>query len=384
MKCLVITPYFPPEVGGACRMLGGIADSLAAEGHSVTVLAFGSGSAIEKQHDDAANYNVRRVHAQWQNLKTVTAMGGTLGRLVARSRFDLIFCGTAYSSAALAYLATRLRATPYVVYSHGEDVAIVADSTWKRLLLKRALQGSKHTFANSAFTQEALTRAGAVDVETLHPSINAAPYLATTDERAERFAIFAGLSGRTENLLITVARLQERKGHDVVIRALPMIACQVRNVHYLIVGKGDQGRILDLAQELGVRDRVTIMESLSESDLAGAYRASTLHVLVSRADANSEVEGFGTVYLEAGAAGRPSVAGDHGGAPEAVIDGVTGVLVDPTSAEETARVIVQLLQDDVRRVAMGDAARKRTVETFDDSLFLNRIREVCSQHSRIQ
>jgi phosphatidylinositol alpha-1,6-mannosyltransferase len=284
----MITPYFPPALGGACRMLGGIANSLAVKGHSVTVLTLGLGSAVEHDHDDAAKYRVVRVQGQWQNLKTVAVMGVALDKLLAQNRYDLIFCGTAYSSAALAYLATRVRATPYVVYSHGEDVTIVGDSGWKHLLLKRALQASSHTFANSGFTRAALERAGAIDVETLHPSIDASLYLAATDERAARLVESVGLEGRAANLLITVARLQERKGHDVVVRALPMIAQQVHDVHYLIEGKGERSRLLNLAEALGVRNRVTIVESLSESELADAYRASKLNVLVSHADANKE------------------------------------------------------------------------------------------------
>lgn len=363
-------------------MLGGIAGSLAAEGHDVAVLTFGEGSATERDHDQTAPFRVHRVIAQWQTLKTVAAMGRELAKLVAKNDYDLIFCGTAYSSAALTYLITRVRRTPYVVYSHGEDVTIVGDSRWKRMLLKRALQSSKHTFANSGFTRAALEHAGARHVETLHPSIDSSAYVAATDDDAARFVDSIGLSGRANNLLVTVARLQERKGHDVVVQALPMIAAQIPDVHYLIVGKGEPNTLLDLASKKGVRDRITIVESLTDEQLGHAYRASKLNVLVSRADANKEVEGFGMVYLEAGAAGRPSVAGDQGGAPEAVVDGVTGVLVDPTSAEETARATVQLLTDDDRRNAMGEAARRRTIEHFDDTVFLKRIHDVCALHSK--
>jgi phosphatidyl-myo-inositol dimannoside synthase len=383
MRCLVITPYYPPALGGACRMLGGIAEHLQNQGHSVDVLTFGTDAPAQRAFDKASKPTIHRVPAEWQTLKTVVAMGKRLMTLTAKTKYDVVFCGAVYSSAALAYLVTRVRRAPFVVYSHGEDVTIVGDSTWKKFLVKRALSASDHTFANSRFSANELVRFGspAASVEVLHPSIDASNYLATSDERAASWLVRAGLEKHRANLLITVARLQERKGHDTVIQALPEVAKHIPDVHYLIVGKGDPTKLYDLAKQNGVDDRVTITHSLNDDELADAYRASTLHVMVSRFDSSKEVEGFGMVYLEAGAAGRASVAGNQGGSPEAVVDGVTGVVVDPTSVEQTAAAIVELLTDHERRTAMEEAAKRRTVEDFTDAAFLHRVQEVCEKHA---
>jgi phosphatidyl-myo-inositol dimannoside synthase len=385
MKCLLVSPYFPPALGGACRLIGGIADSLSADGHHVEVLTFGTGSPEEAAFDLHSTSVIHRVRAEWLNMRSTLQMGTRLASLAASSNYDLIVCGGVYSSAVLAYLVSRVRRVPFIVYSHGEDVTIVGDSWWKKAVLKRTLRASKHTFANSKFTYGELLRAGAVEsrVGLLYPSIDARKYVGGSEARAAAFLESVGLSGKSTNLLITVARLQERKGHDSVISALPIIAARVPDVHYLIVGKGDQTRLNELAQSLGVESRVTIVSSLTEEALADAYYAASVNVMVSRYDGSKEVEGFGMVYLEAGAAGTPSVAGNQGGAPEAVVHGETGLIVDPTSSQETADAVIDLLTNDERRTSMGGAAQRRTIDLFDDQVFMSRVKEVCAQHARV-
>jgi phosphatidyl-myo-inositol dimannoside synthase len=385
MKCLLVSPYFPPALGGACRLMGGIADSLSTDGHQVEVLTFGAASPEQTAFDLGSSSVIHRVPAEWLNMRSTLQMGQRLLALTSTRNFDLIVCGGVYSSAVLTYLVSRVRRVPFIVYSHGEDVTIVGDSWWKKAVLKRTLRSSKYTFANSRFTYSELLRAGAVQskVGLLYPSIDANKYTGGTDARSAAFLESVGLKEKSKNLLITVARLQERKGHDSVISALPIIASQVPDVHYLIVGKGDPTRLNDLARRLGVESRVTIVSSLSEEALADAYHAASLNVMVSRYDGSKEVEGFGMVYLEAGAAGTPSVAGDQGGAPEAVIHGETGLVVNPTSSEETAHAVIDLLTDDERRQSMGAAAQRRTIELFDDQVFLDRVKEVCAQYARV-
>jgi phosphatidyl-myo-inositol dimannoside synthase len=385
MKCLLVTPYFPPALGGACRLIGGIADSLSADGHQVEVLTFGAGSPEESAFDLSSSAAVHRVRAEWLNMRSTLQMGTRLASLASSTNYDLIVCGGVYCSAVLAYLVSRIRRVPFIVYSHGEDVTIVGDSWWKKAVLKRTLRASKHTFANSKFTYRELLRAGAVEsrVGLLYPSIDAKKYTGGSDARSAAFLESVGLSGDSKNVLITVARLQERKGHDSVISALPIIAAQVPDVHYLIVGKGDQTRLNELARSLGVDTRVTIVSSLSEEALADAYHAASVNVMVSRYDGSKEVEGFGMVYLEAGAAGTPSIAGNQGGAPEAVIHGETGLIVDPTSPRETADAVIDLLTNHERRTSMGGAALRRTIDLFDDQVFMRRVKEVCAQHARV-
>jgi phosphatidylinositol alpha-1,6-mannosyltransferase len=159
-------------------------------------------------------------------------------------------------------------------------------------------------------------------------------------------------------LLITVARLVPHKGQDSAIRALSALRDEFPELHYVMVGEGHyEERLRDLARELGVADRTIFAGLLADEDLAEAYATSTLYVGLSRIDREINVEGFGISFLEAGASGVPSVAGDSGGVRSAVRDGETGIVVPPTDIESVAAAIASLLRDEPRRIAMGRAAR---------------------------
>ena len=148
------------------------------------------------------------------------------------------------------------------------------------------------------------------------------------------------------------------KGQDETIRAVASLANEFPDLRYLMVGEGhDEQRLKDLARELGVSDRIVFAGHLSESELPEAYATSTLYVGLSRVDREINAEGFGISFVEAGASGVPSVAGDSGGVRSAVRDGETGIVVPPLDRPAIVNAIASLLRDDARRQAMGRTAR---------------------------
>ena len=155
---------------------------------------------------------------------------------------------------------------------------------------------------------------------------------------------------------MTVARLVPHKGQDIAIEALAKLPGDVR---YLIIGEGpDAPRLRALAASLGVADRVTLAGALDDAEIAEAYAAASVYVGLSRRDGDVSVEGFGISFVEAGASGTPSVAGDSGGVRAAVRDGETGIIVPPSDPGAAAEAIRALLDDAARRAAMGAAARR--------------------------
>jgi phosphatidyl-myo-inositol dimannoside synthase len=161
-------------------------------------------------------------------------------------------------------------------------------------------------------------------------------------------------------LMLTVARLVPHKGQDVAIQALASLSPEVR---YLIVGKGpDELRLRAVAASCGVTDRVIFAGALTDEEIAEAYATATVYVGLSRREGDVSVEGFGISFVEAGASGTPSVAGDSGGVRAAVRDGETGIIVAPT-AYDAAAAIGQMIEDDALRGAMGSAARA-AVESY--------------------
>ena len=173
------------------------------------------------------------------------------------------------------------------------------------------------------------------------PGIDTAPFVAVGEAERRRFRRRFALDDR--RVILTVARLDERKGHDVVLAAMASLVAEYDDLHYLIVGQGDPGRLRSMAGDLGVADRLTVVPFLETADLPSAYAAADLFAMASRPDGRSQVEGFGIVYLEAAATGLPCVAGVLGGCPDAVQDGVTGWCVDPLSAPAVAGALRSLL-----------------------------------------
>jgi glycosyltransferase involved in cell wall biosynthesis len=162
--------------------------------------------------------------------------------------------------------------------------------------------------------------------------------------------------------LLTVARLsasERYKGIDAVLQALPEVRKTVPEVHYDVVGDGDDRQRLEaLARDLGVSGDVSFHGRLRAEQLAAAYRDCTLFVMP------SSHEGFGIVFLEAALFGKPSIGGRQGGTPEVIEDGVTGALVDREEVPGVARNLVRMLSDHEGRARMGEAARKGLLERF--------------------
>jgi phosphatidylinositol alpha-1,6-mannosyltransferase len=147
------------------------------------------------------------------------------------------------------------------------------------------------------------------------------------------------------------------------IRALAMLARDFPTLRYIIVGEGNyEERLRELAKELGVADRVGFVGSMRDDELPEAYATSTIYLGPSRVNQEIDAEGFGISFVEAGASGVPSVAGDSGGVRSAVRDGETGIVVPPTDPEAIADALRSLLLNPERRKQMGRAAR-HAVET---------------------
>jgi len=162
-------------------------------------------------------------------------------------------------------------------------------------------------------------------------------------------------------VILTVGRLIERKGHDIVIRAMARLASEFPAARYVVVGDGPRGPYLrDLVASVALQDRVVFVGEVRKEDLPLYYQAADVFAMVSRArERQGDVEGFGLVYLEAGACAKPVVAGRSGGVPDAVVDGVTGLLVSPESVEEVADALARLLRDRELAAKLGQAGRQR-------------------------
>ena len=174
-----------------------------------------------------------------------------------------------------------------------------------------------------------------------------------------------------KRVIMTVGRLDERKGHDMVIRAMTHVAKQFPNVVYMIVGKGrEEQRLKSLADNLKLQDLVIFTGFVADELLPDYYNLCDLFVLPNREtelhdQLKGDYEGFGVVFLEASACGKPVIAGNSGGSCEAVVDGITGLIVDPRSENEIAHAIERILADKNFANHLGMAGRNRSEKEFD-------------------
>ena len=172
-----------------------------------------------------------------------------------------------------------------------------------------------------------------------------------------------GVTG-DKKLILSVGRLQRRKGFDNVIRSLPALLEQGLDIEYVLIGIGDDlGYLQELARELDVEDRVHLLGHVSYEDLPRWYNTCDLFAMPNR-DINGDTEGFGLVFLEAAASGKPAVAGIAGGTGSAVVAEVTGLRVDGENVVEIAMALGRLLGDPAESARMGNAARQRVLANF--------------------
>jgi phosphatidylinositol alpha-1,6-mannosyltransferase len=289
-------------------------------------------------------------------------------RLAARLRLEcrqnaIVHCGRALPEGFAALLAKRLcGGSSYLCWTHGEELAYARSSRELRFLLARVHNSAAAVIANSHNTARQLEAMGVsrAKLHVVYPGVDAARF----QGRVRGDAIRRRFVQEGELLLLTVARLQRRKGHDLSIRALALLRDEPPGLRYLIVGDGEErGHLERLVDELALRDRVSFLGAVPDDVLPDYYAAADIFVHPNRPESREE-EGFGMVFLEAAAAGLPVIGGANGGVPEAVEQSVTGLLVGGDDAGELATAIRALSGSKALRCRMGEAGRTRVLSHF--------------------
>jgi glycosyltransferase involved in cell wall biosynthesis len=269
------------------------------------------------------------------SLRTIAYAAQAIGCGV-QQRPDLVI-STHLNFTDAAYWLKRLTGIPYWTVAHGIEAWGIQNPS-----LTRALQNADRILSVSHYTRDRLLAEQNLDptkVSLLPNTFDASHFYLQSKPQylLDRYNLNA-----YQKIILTVARLEssERyKGYDQILLALPKIRQQIPNVHYLIVGKGpDRGRVEQLIQELKLQDGVTLAGFIPDEELCDHYNLCDVFAMPSKA------EGFGIVYLEALACGKPTVGGNQAGSVDALGNGELGVLVDPDDVIEIATTLTQILQ----------------------------------------
>ena len=256
------------------------------------------------------------------------------------------------------------RNLPYLCYVHGEDVTTAADSREYRWLVRRMLANARVLIANSHNTRRVLVEEWNVPPErtrVLHPGVDT-DYFTPIESNSD---VRAGLGWTDRSVLLTVGRLQKRKGQDMMIRALPAILRAVPDVLYAILGDGEErARLQALAESERVVEHVQFVGEVNDARLLDCYRGCDLFALPNRQE-GKDIEGFGMVLLEAQSCGKPVIAGASGGTAETMDIPGTGSVVNCDGPQQLAKLALELLTDKPRLARMGQAARDWVVSRFD-------------------
>lgn len=363
-RYLVLTELFLPTKGGTAvwfdevyRRLGG------KEIHIVTADVPGAAEYDRAHPNTIHRLSLKRI--PWLKpeslLMYLRFLFKSLG-LALTQRFDAIHAGRALPEGLVAWLVARITFHPVVIYAHGEELTGWGKGN-KYKAMCFALRHADTVIANSDFTRDTLIGMGVppARIELIHPGVDTErfrPGLPFQDLRSK-----LGLGERAK-LVLSVGRLSRRKGFDTVIRALPDLLAQGADVHYAIVGIGeDEAYLRGLAHEQGVAERVHLLGHVPMDDLPRWYNACDVFVLANR-EIDGDTEGFGIVFLEAAACGKAAIAGTAGGTGSAVLDGVTGLRVDGRSVEDLGAVLRALLLEPERAARLAEAACTRARESL--------------------
>lgn len=178
--------------------------------------------------------------------------------------------------------------------------------------------------------------------------------------RSDALELRQSLGLMEKKVIVSVGRLVHRKGQDTLVESLPEILQSVPAAHILFIGEGPRQKFLEVrARALGVSQHITFIGRIQYRDLPRYICVGDIFAMPSRSRlAGLEVEGLGIVYLEASSCGLAVLGGNSGGAPDAVIDGKTGFVVDGTSVHEVARAAIELLQNPESAKEMGAYGRQ--------------------------
>jgi phosphatidylinositol alpha-1,6-mannosyltransferase len=374
-KVLLLSQLYPPDVGGSAVLLhegysrlGGNALTVVADRRNHRSGVTSAGAPLVAAPIETTRWGLFDPRAAAHHI----ALALRLRRLASPS--TVIHCARALPEGVAAWVASFAGGPRYVCWTHGEDVTSALTSRELTLVMRRVHARASAVVANSANTQRLLENSGVPSskIHTVYPGVDAERFTPDVDGSEIRAHVAPG----ADLVLLSVGRLQRRKGHDTALLAVAAVKAEYPRLRYVIVGDGEERtRLETMVHELNLTDRVTFAGEVSAAVLPEYYAACDIFLLPNRIE-RGDIEGFGIVFLEAAAAGRPVIAGNSGGVTEAVAQGETGLLVGGTDVEELAETIRRLASDPALRQSFGRAGRERVMRAFTWKATAERIRAV--------
>lgn len=373
-KFLLINIGFLPEIGGSYRLLYETARRFP-EG-SIEVLT--SATRGDKEFDDRSHLKIFRSLAfSLAELKLInkTKVFLPLVQLLVflrtlyqfkKGNCDLLIVGQAWTTGYVGWLMKKFVKCNYVTFLHGEEISALSRCKifYVKFLFMKGIRNGDIVIANSDSTKKDGIDIGIEEdkIHVVHPGVDIKVFKPDID--------ISGLKKKYKTngkkVILTISRLIERKGIDMVIKALSLLNGKLSNIVYFVVGKGPQKKkLIALNRQLGLQDKIFFVERFRNEDIPCFYNLCDLFIMPNRmGEKSGDQEGFGMVFIEANACGKPVIGGNTGGTIDAIVDGETGFLVNPLDEYEIAEKMYQLLKDDRLASKLGREGCLRARQDF--------------------
>jgi len=356
-RIICITNDFGPRAGGIETFVIGLIERLP----KGSLIVYTSNQDQASEYDDRwlRDFGVKVIRDRSKillpSLRTVRA----IKKVISEESIETVFFGAAAPLALMSRAVRKAGITRIVALTHGHEVWW--SKVWPFNLAIRFIGNNvDHLTYLGDFTRSEISRS--LSTKASQAMVKIAPGIDT-----DHFAPHPGATELRRSLglldkkvIVSVGRLVHRKGQDKLITALPEILQQHPTAHILLVGEGPYREHLQkLVAKYKVESAITFIGRIQYSDLPRYISAGDIFAMPSRSRlAGLEVEGLGIVYLEASSCELPVIAGRSGGAPDAVLEGVTGITVDGTKPSEIAAGVISLFNNPDMSLEMGRTGRK--------------------------
>ena len=368
MKHLLVTNDFPPKIGGIQNLLWEWWRRLPPDSFAVLT----SPHLGAESFDAAQEFVIRRVREPW--LLPHPVMVKRINQMAKEIGADFVVLDPAVP---LGIVGPRLE-LPYMVVLHGAEVTVPGRLPLSRFVLSRVLKNAIHIIAAGEYPAAEARHAGgsSLPITVIPPGVDTQRFRPLNDEERKSSRREFGVSDDAE-LIVGVSRLVPRKGFDTLIEVAAALRASRPRLQVLIGGGGrDVKRLQKLIDKLGAP--VRMLGRVPDEQLPRLYGCADVSAMLCRSRwGGLEQEGFGIVFSEAASCGVPQIAGKSGGAADAVLDGLTGKVVqNPSDVAQVASTVTQLLDDAFLRSLMSVASRERALNTFDYNVLTKSLAQV--------
>ena len=354
-KTLLLTENFPPKEGGSGRWFWELYSRLPNDKVLIVANDTPEGREFDKTHElDIVRIELESTEWGLASTKGLGFYWETIRKvlkLIKEYGIEEVHCGRVIPEGVIARALKLLAGARYNCFVHGEDVETAATSREHSLLVKNVCKNASMLICNSENTANIVRKLGfdsGSKCEVLHPGVDTSRFEVAAPDTSFRQKM--GWSGK--RVLLTVGRLQRRKGQDFLIKSMPTLLNEFPDLFYAVVGRGEcYDELISLVDQHELHDNVCVYPDMDDEALIKCYQQCDIFILPNRTIDN-DIEGFGMVLVEAQVCGKPVIAGDSGGTRETMNIGKTGHIIDCSSTENLLNGLSPILRN--REIVDGE------------------------------